>query len=150
MVPRVRFHAQKDARGCGPAALAMVLEAWGRSPAAALDRPDARGADAPGATAGELRDLARRQGLAAFVVVGRRADLIYELDLGHPVVLGIASREGLRRYSHFVVLVGRDASGARWLLADPDRGWRSLDDALLMSQWQAAGFTTLVVYPQTE
>jgi hypothetical protein len=46
-----------------------------------------------------------------------------------------------------VVLVGRQRSGRRWLVADPDRGWRVLEHEVLLAQWLAAGFTMLVAYP---
>ncbi len=140
----LRFRAQRDVYGCGTAALSMMLERWGH-------RPDpARFAALPegqGVTAGQLRDMAKAEGLLSFVFPGTPADLAYELGHSRPVVVGLVARQWLRQYSHFVVVAGFDAAGGRWLLADPDRGWRILDHADLMAGWRAAGMVTLVAYP---
>ncbi len=142
----LRFFAQRDAHGCGPAALAMMLGAWGR-PAAHVLGSFEQDRDGQGVTAGQLRDVARREGLSAYVFPGTRADLTYELGHDHAVVLATASRSGLRRYAHFIVLAGVNRARRRWLVADPDRGWRVVDDQALMAEWSAAGRVTLVAYP---
>src|SRR6185369_12485864 len=99
-VPDVRQVARED---CGAAALAMVLGYWGR----ALTRDQIVAANPPtpeqGLEAATLRDLARRQGLQAFVIPGQLADLDRELRRRHPILVGVVKRYGRRGYAHYEV-----------------------------------------------
>jgi hypothetical protein len=143
LVPAMKLRPQVGDHGCGPAALSMVLARWG-----VADEPG-KAPGARGVSAGELRDRARALGLESYVVPGSLDDLRHELKAGHPVVLGLARREMLHAYFHFVVLVGGDADGSEWLVADPDRGWRRLPAKDLMAEWEAASRIMVVAYPKT-
>jgi hypothetical protein len=55
-----------------------------------------------------------------------------------------------QRWSHFVVVVGREAGGGRWLLADPARGLVVVARDELNVQWSASGFVTLVLAPRAD
>src|SRR5437764_1272498 len=94
-VPEVR---QTSARDCGPAALSMVLQRWGTpgSSRDELERALAVGQSAAGIAAGDLRDLARKRGLQAFLISGRIDDLIHEVNAGRPVLVGLIQRYGDR------------------------------------------------------
>jgi ABC-type bacteriocin/lantibiotic exporter with double-glycine peptidase domain len=148
VVPNLTAYTQKAQADCGPAALATVLSHWGVPSEAAWRGPHAVRDD--GATAGELRDVARRLGFHAYVIQGAFDDLDFEISRARPVLLGVVRTTGTKRWSHFVAVVGREAGGARWLLADPARGLEVVARGALQVQWEAAGFVTLVLAPRDD
>lgn len=148
VVPGLTVYTQKSEADCGPAALATVLSRWGVPSSAAWHGPHAVRDD--GATAGELRDVARRLGFHAYVIQGAFDDLEFELARARPVLLGVVRPTDAGPRSHFVAVVGREAGGARWLLADPARGLEAVPRAALQAQWEASGFVTLVLAPRAD
>ena len=143
-VPDVRQAARED---CGAAALAMVLGYWNR----AVTRDDIVAANPPtperGLPAATLRDLARQQGLAAFLIPGRLSDLERELRRRHPILVGVVKRYGRRAYSHYEVVVGMSRRTQRILTLDPAGGLRVDSREGFAAEWAAAGQVTLIVYP---
>jgi ABC-type bacteriocin/lantibiotic exporter with double-glycine peptidase domain len=139
VVRALTFQPQKQDDDCGEATLAMVLRRWGV-------QFDGLPPHSHGVPASQLRNRARALGLEAHVLPGTFDDLVVELDKGHPIIIGIARTTGLRRFSHFVVVAGHDQQNRQWLVADPDRGWRTLDRQDLERDWSAAGYTMLVVF----
>ncbi|HVZ73159.1 MAG TPA: cysteine peptidase family C39 domain-containing protein [Polyangia bacterium] len=146
VVPHVRPLAQTGDADCGPAALATALGRWGLAPGPhAFPHGPTRG---DGASAGELRDEARRLGLAAFVIEGKPGDLKAEIDEGHPVVVGLIVVARDARIPHFTVVVGHDAEAQRWLVADPALGVHTIKTGALQEAWARAGWVTLVMGPR--
>jgi ABC-type bacteriocin/lantibiotic exporter with double-glycine peptidase domain len=143
-VPEVRQAAQED---CGAASLAMVLGYWRR--AVTRDQISAANPPAPehGLRAATLRDLARGQGLQAFLIPGQFADLDRELGRGHPVLVGVVKRYGRRTYPHYEVVVGLSRRTQRVLTLDPADGLRVDSREGFAAEWAAAGQVTLIVYP---
>ena len=143
-VPEVRQAARED---CGAAALAMVLGYWGH----AVSRDEITATIPPGPEGGlraaTLRDLARRQGLQAFLIPGQLADLDRELGRGHPVLVGVVKRYGRRAYPHYEVVVGMSRRTQRILTLDPADGLRVDSPEGFAAEWAAAGQVTLIVYP---
>jgi ABC-type bacteriocin/lantibiotic exporter with double-glycine peptidase domain len=148
VVPGLTVYTQKGEADCGPAALATVLSHWGVPSVAAWRGPHAVRDD--GATAGELRDVARRLGFHAYVIQGAFDDLDFELAHARPVLVGVVRTTDAGRRSHFVAVVGREAGGARWLLGDPARGLDVVARDALQAQWEASGFVTLVLAPRDD
>lgn len=148
VVPNLTVYKQKADADCGPAALATVLSHWGVPSESAWRGPHAVRDD--GATAGELRDVARRLGFHAYVIQGAFDDLDFEIKHARPVLLGVVRTTDERRWSHFVAVVGREAGGARWLVADPARGLQVLERKALQALWEASGFVTLVLAPRDD
>jgi ABC-type bacteriocin/lantibiotic exporter with double-glycine peptidase domain len=146
LVPDVPYIPQATEHACGVAALAMVFEHWGiaRSEAEVL-RPGAAGSQ--GITAGALRDLARAKGLHAFLIQGEEADLVREVELNRPVLVGLVQRYTDRSYSHYEVVTGINRWTRRVLMLDPGRGLREDDLASFIVEWQGAGRLALVVGP---
>ena len=144
-VPEVRQAARED---CGAASLAMVLGYWGR----ALSRDEIVATNPPtpehGLAAATLRDLARRQGLQAFLVPGRLGDLERELRRRHPVLVGVVKRYGRRAYAHYEVVVGMSRRTQRILTLDPASGLRVDSREGFAAEWAAAGQVALIVYPR--
>jgi len=142
-VPDVRQEALRD---CGPAALSMVLQRWGvpDSSRAQLEKALPPG-DPNGAAAGDLRDLARRRGLRAFLISGRVEDLIHEVGAGRPVLVGLIQRYGNQALSHYEVVVGYNPVTRRLLLHDPGHGPREDGFDGFGQEWKPTGNLTLVV-----
>jgi ABC-type bacteriocin/lantibiotic exporter with double-glycine peptidase domain len=149
VAPHVTLVDQKGETDCGPAALDMMLARWGTARGAPLATAAAPAGGPEGASAGELRDEARRLGFESFVFPGSFGDLDFELGAGRPVLLGLVRQEGDKHAAHFVVVVGHDGARKRWLLADPAHGWQTLRADELARQWKDASWVTLVLYPRT-
>jgi ABC-type bacteriocin/lantibiotic exporter with double-glycine peptidase domain len=144
-VPDVPFVAQTTDRDCGAAALAMVLSRWrGRETAqlvAALAPPGRAGI-----RVGALRDVARRQGLQAFVVSGTVDVLGAELARGRPIVVGLSKPIGRgHAVAHYEVVVGLNRARGLILSLDPARGLRQNTLAGFASEWTPTRRVALIV-----
>jgi ABC-type bacteriocin/lantibiotic exporter with double-glycine peptidase domain len=126
-------HVRQEARaGCGAAALASVMAFYqgsGHAGDTLLEQYPAASPD--GYTLGELREIARAQGFAGFVVPGDMAFLRSHLERGRPVIVPLqlsgrmvplASRALGARYDHYVVVVGVDEARGTVVALDPARG----------------------------
>ena len=142
-VPEVRQVARQD---CGAASLAMVLGYWGR-PVPREELANATDSE-QGVRAATLRDLARRQGLQAFLIPGQLSDLDRELQRRHPVLVGVVKRYGRRAYPHYEVVVGMSRRTQRILTLDPAGGLRVDSREGFAAEWAAAGHVTLIAYPR--
>jgi ABC-type bacteriocin/lantibiotic exporter with double-glycine peptidase domain len=142
----VPFVAQRSDADCGPAALAMVLQHFGvRTTLAELVARDPPRDG--GVRAGDLRDVAREKGLAAFVVAGTFADLSEQLARGRPVLVGLATlMTGGRALAHYEVVVAIDRRDGRLLTLDPARGLREDSLAGFAREWAPTGQVTLIVF----
>jgi len=146
-VPLVRQDGQHD---CGAAALAMVLAYW-RTPATSEALRALAPADETGIRAGRLRDVARAQGLEAFVVAGWPADLADQLARGRPVVVGLAKPmrfSGGDALAHYEVVVGINRARGLILTLDPARGPRENTLEGFAREWAPTGRVTLIVFPR--
>jgi hypothetical protein len=147
IVRDVPFVAQQTTRDCGPAALAMVL-AYFRVPAATAARPEFAGGDV---RAGTLRDVARAQGLEAFVVSGTFEDLFAQVGRGRPVLVGLAkplALTGGRALAHYEVVIGLNRSKGLVLSLDPASGLRENTLEGFAREWAPTRQVTLVVFPK--
>jgi ABC-type bacteriocin/lantibiotic exporter with double-glycine peptidase domain len=146
-VEGIRVVRQATREDCGAAALAMVLGYWG-SP---VTRDDVRAAAPPaperGIKADALRDFARGQGLRAFLIQGRLADLDHELRRHRPILVGVTKRYGSRAYAHYEVVVGISEKEQRILTIDPADGLRVDSREGFAAEWAASGHVTLIVLP---
>jgi len=139
VVPHMKLVAQRGDADCGPAALAMALGRWGAAPSAEAWRPRPAEDAGRGATAGALRDEARRAGFRSYVFEGSFEDLAAEIVAGRPVVVGLVRLERGVLTPHFAVVVGHDAGMGRWLLADPAMGVQDLTADALRASGRARG-----------
>jgi ABC-type bacteriocin/lantibiotic exporter with double-glycine peptidase domain len=142
----VPFVAQRSDFDCGPAALAMVLGHFGLGTTLA-DAVASNAARTGGVRAGDLRDLARAKGLAAFVVAGTFADLFAELAQGRPVLVGLAKpMTGGRAIAHYEVVVAIGKRDRRLLTLDPAAGLRENSLQGFAQEWAPTGRVTLIVF----
>jgi len=147
LVRDVPFVAQRTARDCGPAALAMVLAHY-RVPAADAERPEFAGGDV---RAGTLRDVARAQGLDSFVVSGTFTDLFAQVGRGRPVVVGLAKPMALtggRSLAHYEVVIGLNRAKRLILSLDPAVGLRENSFEGFAREWAPTHQVTIVVFPR--
>jgi ABC-type bacteriocin/lantibiotic exporter with double-glycine peptidase domain len=142
-VPLIR---QSSEHACGAAALAMVFQRWGIA-SGESEVVNASGAHDQPIAAGTLRDLARRKGLHAFLIQGEVTDLVREVGLDRPVLVGLVQRYTSRSYSHYEVVVGINQLTRRVLMLDPGRGMREDGFDSFATEWGGAGRLTLVVGP---
>lgn len=146
IVPDVPFVGQRTARDCGPAALAMVL-GYFRAPAASAEHPEFAGGDV---RAGTLRDVARAQGLDAFVVSGTLDDLFAQVGHGRPVLVGLAKPMALtggRALAHYEVVIGLNRSKRLILSLDPATGLRENTLEGFAREWAPTKQVAIVIFP---
>jgi ABC-type bacteriocin/lantibiotic exporter with double-glycine peptidase domain len=144
----VPFVAQRNARDCGPAALAMVL-AHHRVPAAATEPAAFAQGDV---RAGTLRDVARSRGLDAYVVSGTFDDLFAQVGRGRPVLVGLVKPMALtggRSLAHYEVVVGLNRSRRLILSLDPANGLRENTFEGFAREWAPTRQVTIVIFPRT-
>ena len=147
VVDGLRLIRQTADRDCGAAALAMMLQRWS-VPAFADEILRAVHVESGhGITVGALRDFARQKGLTAFVIKGELADLVNEVGLNRPVLVGLVQRVGDRALSHYEVVAGINQTTRHVLLLDPARGLREDSFDGLAAEWDRAGRPTLVIVP---
>jgi len=146
LLDSVPFVRQVTDMGCGAACLAMVLGHWGDGPAVEDLEKECAAPGQDGIRASDLRDAARRRGMAAFLLRGTLADLEHELSRGRPVVVGLAKPTGRGFLSHFEVVVGIHRDGGRIAMLDPARGL--VCDSLpgFEAEWTPTKGVTLVVF----
>jgi ABC-type bacteriocin/lantibiotic exporter with double-glycine peptidase domain len=148
LVHDVRFIPQAKEHDCGAAALAMVFAHWGVA-ASATEALSAEGAPGDaGIAAGALRDLARREGLRAFLIQGEQADLAREVGLDRPVLVGVVQRYSTRSYAHYEVVTGINTRTGQVLTLDPGRGLRQDTWDAFAAEWGGAARLALVVGPR--
>jgi predicted double-glycine peptidase len=155
VVPGMKLVQQKTEADCGAAALGMVLGHWTPGVAATDVEADVSRALGPpdsntGYRAGALRDVARARGLDAFVIEGQLADLVHEVRLGHPVIVGIITTYLGKAYTHYQVVSGTDATGNNFLVADPRGTWSRVPAQALLAAWRPTGQVAVVMFPATE
>jgi len=145
-VPERRQVTQED---CGAAALAMVLNYWGSPITGGAIVAVARPARDRGIAAAILRELARHEGLQAFLIQGHQADLEREIQRHRPVLVGVVKRYILRNYPHYEVVVGINRQKQRILTLDPAHGLRVNSQSGFVTEWANAGQLALIVFPQS-
>jgi predicted double-glycine peptidase len=151
-VPHVRQQARA---GCGAAALASVMAFYqgsGHAGDTLLEQYPAASPD--GYTLGELREIARAQGFAGFVVPGDMAFLRSHLERGRPVIVPLqlsrrmvplASSVTGARYDHYVVVVGVDDARSKVIALDPARGAVEFDRKVFVAAWEPMNGAALLV-----
>jgi ABC-type bacteriocin/lantibiotic exporter with double-glycine peptidase domain len=143
-VPVIEQIGQED---CGSAALAMVLEYWGKPSDLQAISAACGLAEGKGIRAGALRDHARSRGLKAYLVEGVIADLSREVRLGRPVIVGLLKPCADRALAHFEVVVALHFDTESIVTIDPGSGWRRNSFEGFLAEWSPAGSPALVMFP---
>jgi predicted double-glycine peptidase len=144
---------QQAKAGCGPAAIAMVVEYWatqvpGLQHVAAEAEQINRYLpvkDPKGIKGAALKAWLEKHGFQAFVFTGEESDLEHHLSKGRPVVVCIAPR-GPAAALHYVVIVG--ISPKEVWMNDPARGKLFVEDTpRFLSEWKDTGNWSLLAVP---
>jgi uncharacterized protein YvpB len=139
--------------GCGPAAIAMIVQYWARQ-VPAIDGAAAEteqinkflpAKDPRGIKGSALKAWLQQHGFRAFVFTGQETDLEHHLAKGRPVVVCIAPK-GISAPLHYVVIVGI-ADKHVWM-NDPARG-KLFEEPLsrFLSEWKDTGNWALLAVP---
>jgi ABC-type bacteriocin/lantibiotic exporter with double-glycine peptidase domain len=151
MLRDVPYVQQDGELECGAAAISMVVSYWtGVEPRQVVAH--FRPVGERGIAAGKLRDYAREQGLASFLIEGQLQDLANEIKAGRPVLVGLSKPQSRDRVlDHYEVVVGINAERKRIVTLDPSEGWRENSLENFAREWKIAGNVTLIVSakPQT-
>lgn len=140
-VPVVRQAAMED---CGAAALAMIFRYW-QVPVTGDDIA-ASGliVAGRGASARDLRDLARKNGLHSFLFHGQWEDLQNEIAAGRPVIVGLVKRTSSGIVTHYEVAVAVHPERKLVVTHDPAQGPQKNSFGGFRQEWDPAGYLTLV------
>jgi tetratricopeptide (TPR) repeat protein len=134
---------QKDT--CGAAALAMVLQYYGRDVAQDAIAAELVEPELGGIRGSRLAEFARGRGMVAIAFAGDAAVLREHLAKGRPLVVALSA--GSDR-NHDVVIVGFDDQRHEVIVNDPAVGAeRRMSDGELERRWRATGYWTLLVQP---
>lgn len=140
------FFAQEDYQ-CGPAALAMVLQAAGTPVTPEVLVPEVYLPARQGSLQAEMLAATRRHGLLAYVLTPSLADLLTQIASGQPVVvLQNLSLPVWPRW-HYAVAVGYDLGRAEIILRSGT--WRELRMTLATFEhtWARSGYWALLALP---
>lgn len=140
----VPFFAQEQYQ-CGPAALAMALNATGLAitPEALTDEVYIPGRE--GSLQVEMLAAARRHGRLAYALAPELKDVLAEVAAGHPViVLQNLGPWAFRPYWHYAVVVGYDLEKNVILLHSGTRARRALAMGLFEYLWIDGGRWAMV------
>ncbi len=137
---------QETREDCGAAALAMILGFWGDPCPREEILRECGGDSGAGVRAGDLRELARRRGLRAYLLHGQVADLEHELTRGRPVLVGMVKPYATGGQCHYEVVAALHRGRGLIVTIDPAGGWRTNSLEGFMKEWEPAGRLTLVVF----
>jgi predicted double-glycine peptidase len=149
MVRNFPFVPQTNQSDCGAAALAAVLRYWGH-PVTPQSIQGALGAEEDRLQAGDMETYARSLGMRSYVFFGTIKDVVYELEQGRPVIVGLGKMvEEKKALSHYQVVVGWEPNKKQLLLLDPARGWQVDSLEGFGKEWAISKGVTMVAFPQT-
>ena len=145
-VPRVHQEHDWD---CGLAAVNSVIDFWDVAWDGRATRRVLGDVEGPRTiNAGQLRDIARAHGLAAFVISGRMDDLVEQLREGRPMIVGLLKPTLGGGKAHYEIVLGVHPVRRLVLTFDPSLGYRQNDIEAFEQEWQPTGWVLLVVVPQ--
>ena len=146
MVENFPLVRQVDDDDCGGAALASVLRFWGH-PATPGSVEKAVGGKNKRLRAGDMAAHARELGLRAYVVNGTMDDVVYELEQGRPIIVGLGKEIATKKVlAHYEVVVGYEPQKRLVLLLDPGSGWQIDTFDGFNAEWARSGRVTIVTF----
>lgn len=145
-VAGVPFHAQEKYQ-CGPAALAMVLNAGGSAVSAGELVPQVWLPKRNGSLQPEMLATARRNGFVALQVPPRLEDLLAELAAGHPAI--VLQNLGLSWYPvwHYAVAIGYDLKAQTIDLHSGTEPRRKMALSTFEHTWARSGHWAMLAMP---
>jgi tetratricopeptide (TPR) repeat protein len=142
----VPFYPQEEYQ-CGPAALAMVLEAGGKPIKPEDLRPQVFLPDRHGSLQIEMLAAARRNGFVAVELNPKLSDLLAEVAAGNPAV--VLQNLALDWYPvwHYAVAVGYDLKEERIVLRSGTERRLEMPLSTFERTWQRGGYWAMLALP---
>jgi len=142
----VPYFAQ-DAYQCGPASLAMTLNAAGFSVTPESLKPELYLPDRQGSLQVEMLAATRRHGAVAYQLAPKLEDLLREIAAGTPVV--VLQNLGLSWYRvwHYAVVVGYDLDSADIILRSGPEQRQIMTMKTFEYTWARSGYWAMVALP---
>ena len=142
----VPFYAQ-DEYQCGPAALAMVLEAGGKSIQPEVLRPQVFLPDRQGSLQVEMLAATRRNGFVAVELNPKLSDLLAEIAAGNPAV--VLQNLALDWYPvwHYAVAIGYDLNAQQIVLRSGTERRLEMPLSTFERTWQRGGYWAMLALP---
>lgn len=141
-VPVIRQRPER----CGPAALSMVLRAYGADSATAGAADRTYDPALRGALVTDLATCARRLGYGARIAAPGIDSLPVLLRAGVPPILLVSKGLGPVSRGHYLVVVGCDGRAERYVVHDGGATARPVAAVALDRAWRAAGGQALIVW----
>ena len=142
----VPFYAQ-EAYQCGPAALAMVLEAGGKATQPEALKSQVYIPDRQGSLQVEMLAAARRNGFVAVELSPRLSDLLAEIAAGNPaVVLQNLALDWVPVW-HYAVAIGYDLKERRIVLRSGTERRLEMSLSTFERTWQRGGYWAMLALP---
>ncbi len=142
----VPFYAQ-DEYQCGPAALAMVLEAGGKATQPEVLRPQVYLPDRQGSLQVEMLAATRRNGFVAVELSPKLSDLLAEIAAGNPAV--VLQNLALDWYPvwHYAVAIGYDLDARQIVLRSGTERRLEMSLSTFERTWQRSGYWAMLALP---
>jgi len=142
----VPFYPENDNQ-CGPATLAMALNAAGAKVSPEMLKDQVYLPDRKGSLQVEMLSAARRNGMIALELAPQLADALREVAAGTPVV--VLQNLGLDAYPlwHYALVVGYDLDRAELTLRSGLERRQTLPLALFENTWRQGGYWAMVAVP---
>lgn len=149
----VPFVPQSSGKDCGAAALSSVGQFWDfdMTPRAILKKYPLK-SDAYGYSMGELKRIAQREGLAAFVLPGNFTLIEEQIRSGRPLIVPIQIDTipmVMQPFDHYVIIVGMSKARSTIIVMDPQKGLITLKRIDFMKAWSAKGKAILIAAPMS-
>ena len=142
----VPFYPQEEYQ-CGPAALAMVLEAGGRQIHPEALRPQVYLPDRQGSLQVEMLAGARRNGFVAVELKPSLSDLLAEIAAGNPaVVLQNLALDWAPAW-HYAVAIGYDLTAEQIVLRSGTDRRLAMPLSTFERTWQRGGYWAMLALP---
>lgn len=148
LLERVPFIAQ-DSHACGPAALAMVLQHYGRNESQEHLKPLLLLPEREGTLQIELTAATRREGFLALQGPSTLNSLLADIAAGFPVIVLQNLRFEHWPLWHYAVVVGFDQNDGVVLLRSGTHALIEVPFATFLTTWQRSHAWALVVTPPT-
>lgn len=142
-IPGVPFFAQ-DRDQCGPATLAMALDASGASETPAQLRGEVFVPGRAGSLAPEMLAAARRHGRLALALAPTLEAVLREVDAGHPVIVLQNLGLGFFPVWHYALVIGYDLPAGTLVLHSGPQARMRMDLALFERTWVRGGAWAMV------
>ena len=143
---KVPYFAQ-DAYQCGPASLAMTLNAAGVAVTPETLKPELYLPDRHGSLQVEMLAAARRNGTIAYQLAPELIDVLREIASGTPVV--VLQNLALSWYPewHYAVVIGYDINQAQIILRSGPEQRQVLPMSTFEYTWARSGYWAMVALP---